>query len=696
MIIAPYNFVPLNNEVFYPLWSKDISHDIPFEDGESGEIELTLTAKSPIFIRNNSSDKAKPSSEFCHFVNANGAKEYYIPGSSIKGMIRSVLEIMSFSKIKIDEKTSTQPLGVRDMTNQKELVGGAKKCGFLVKTEAGYALQDCGNILTISHQDLSNDFYDIKKLKHAKDKYEKFGVQQINFKTYKKMMKNTRGQEIPKTMAQIDNTSSNKGTIVFTGDINNKKHEFVFKADTSSREISETVFKNFSKIYLENENSVDGQFWKKEWKKGNTKIPVFYTEENSKITNLGLTQLFKLAYNKTLAQAAKQNSDSTKLDLAETIFGTEKENLALKGRVQFSHLLSDTIRFELHETEQVLGSPNPSYYPNYIRQTDINGKTVNKYITLMDANAQISGWKRYPLQSGIQSYPLPTNDQGKVNHDVTTKFKPLDTGTSFKGKIRFHNLKKVEIGALLSSLTFHGQSEASLHNIGMAKSLGYGKIELTLAPKKLQYSQADYLQAFEESMNSWEEKEYVQWKDSTQVSELLAMSNEKNAKSLKYQQLENKTPLYVREKNDFVGAKKAREYLLLHSSSTQNVTKNINSVPSQKTEIKKEVLQPSKETIEKQPLQIPEDPNGISKSKMRKAILATWQRLFSIFYHPNQIKEFFEGEFITTPPEQAEVYIKRKDNQPFVAILKEIDRFNKNMLTQDELQKLYEVIVNFK
>ena len=102
-ITAPYNFVPLNEKVFYPEWNDKVSHDIPFEDGESGVIDITITAESPIFIRNHSDDREKPSEEFCHFINSQKAKEYYIPGSSIKGMVRNVLEIMSFSKIKIDE-----------------------------------------------------------------------------------------------------------------------------------------------------------------------------------------------------------------------------------------------------------------------------------------------------------------------------------------------------------------------------------------------------------------------------------------------------------------------------------------------------------------------------------------------------------------------------------------------------------------
>ena len=91
MITAPYNFVPLNKEVFYPSWADDISHDVPFEDGESGEIDITITAKSPIFIRNHSDDKDNQSKEFCHHNNLK-----YIPGSSLKGVIKTIVEIIGF------------------------------------------------------------------------------------------------------------------------------------------------------------------------------------------------------------------------------------------------------------------------------------------------------------------------------------------------------------------------------------------------------------------------------------------------------------------------------------------------------------------------------------------------------------------------------------------------------------------------
>lgn len=64
-----YNFVPApkENEVFKPEWAKQVSHDIPFSDGESGEIEIKITAETPVFIRNGHS-KDNESNEFSHYV----------------------------------------------------------------------------------------------------------------------------------------------------------------------------------------------------------------------------------------------------------------------------------------------------------------------------------------------------------------------------------------------------------------------------------------------------------------------------------------------------------------------------------------------------------------------------------------------------------------------------------------------------
>ena len=51
-ITAPYNFVPLSRKVFFPDWAGQVSHDLPFSDGVSGELTCELTTHTPIYVRN--------------------------------------------------------------------------------------------------------------------------------------------------------------------------------------------------------------------------------------------------------------------------------------------------------------------------------------------------------------------------------------------------------------------------------------------------------------------------------------------------------------------------------------------------------------------------------------------------------------------------------------------------------------------
>ena len=97
MIRAPFNFIPRSKSVFFPSWSGKVCMDVPFKDAQTGKIHLRLTAKTPIFVRQGQVLSAAPSKEFVHRGN-----DYFIPATSIKGMVRNVLEIISFGKLGFD------------------------------------------------------------------------------------------------------------------------------------------------------------------------------------------------------------------------------------------------------------------------------------------------------------------------------------------------------------------------------------------------------------------------------------------------------------------------------------------------------------------------------------------------------------------------------------------------------------------
>jgi len=107
-ITAPYNFVSLSPWVHIPEWSAAVSHDVPFEEGLCGELTLSITAETPVLI---GSEKASGSNAVDPYMLADG--RYAIPGASLKGMVRNVLEIATFGRM---SALDDQQFALRDLS----------------------------------------------------------------------------------------------------------------------------------------------------------------------------------------------------------------------------------------------------------------------------------------------------------------------------------------------------------------------------------------------------------------------------------------------------------------------------------------------------------------------------------------------------------------------------------------------------
>lgn len=114
---APYNFVPLPERAVdvreqwgdKPTWTEETldqalpSHNVFLSDRCHGYFDVTLTTESPLYIRgmltrdeaeNKEANRNKP--DFFHKGDANSP---IIPGSTLRGMIRSLVEIVTWSKL---------------------------------------------------------------------------------------------------------------------------------------------------------------------------------------------------------------------------------------------------------------------------------------------------------------------------------------------------------------------------------------------------------------------------------------------------------------------------------------------------------------------------------------------------------------------------------------------------------------------
>ena len=559
MITAPFNFVPLSEKVFFPDWADSVSHDVPFEDSQSGSIDISITAKSPIFIRDHEKEK-----EFCQYKG-----EYYIPGSSVKGMIRNVLEIMSFSKMSfVDDDT----YAVRDLSSAKNFYmkqmnlidEPITRAGWLKVVDGKYFIEDCGLPQRISHREIdkatgvnfANNFENNGFEKTSEFKYNILGKPYQKIKVGEVYTSKTNAKYDKRKFCKY-NSNGKEATLVVTGQPtkrqntgkmgDGKGYEFIFLDPTEDLTVSQEIFENFLFAYFdgrttEPKESLDWIFWKKRLVKGE-KVPVFFQKSAKKVLHFGLSYLYKLPYNHSIKDGLPSLHKDNRLDLAQTIFGHIQDDNTLKGRVQFSHFKAMGNIQHLKPRTEILGTPRASYYPMYVKQQE--GKL---FTTFMDGGFNISGWKRYPIhKNGVQK----TTDTG--NENVGTTFSPLKEGVVFQGKVRYHNLKKAELGALLSALSFHN-TKGCFHNIGMAKSLGYGKVELKIDGIELE----EYLKAFEVEVS----EQVGEWSKSEQMQELLSMATEQencgNSK-LKYMELTE----FADHKSDKKGKDFLRNYTML-------------------------------------------------------------------------------------------------------------------------------------
>jgi CRISPR-associated protein (TIGR03986 family) len=599
-----YNFVPAPEEkdVFKPEWANQVSHDIPFSDGESGEIEFTLTAKSPIFIRNGHSkadketfDKQKkgelpnPTNEdkeainrYLEFSNVerNGKKEFFIPATSVKGMIRNVLEIMSFSRMDV----ANDIFSFRDLNNRKFKIEVAQnsqlKTGWLEKDDNNWLIKPC-EIGRISIQDIERKFNVSFTDKTAKEKYElaKNLNQTYNFIKERDLGRPTaNGFQKTGTLYKFSTAQNDlQGNLVFFGSIQGKKYEYIFCEPIDTKySVSDTLIKRFEDIDAKH-NETQWQFLTKDSPYTNNRIPVFFKLKSDGIVeHFGFSRLYKMSNTKYLNELSPLNSyynrsEQYQPDLSETIFGSvedndsahgnNRNNYSLKGRVYFSHALAEgEVKIEGERTI-VMASPKASYFPFYLQ----DGKT---YID----KATLNGFKKYPVHTGVEKSQL-----NEDNLEIETKIRPLSEKTVFICKVRFHNLRKVEIGALISAITFHHNSDKLFHTIGSAKPLGYGKIQIQVNDSNwnLKHGMIDYLKSFEDLMqNRYNNK----WLVSNSLKELYAVSLDQLTKfTLEYPQLELPN-VNQRDANEFNNYKKEGLWLRPYIDGRDLAFKSISAI----------------------------------------------------------------------------------------------------------------------
>lgn len=546
MIRAPFNFVPLNDKPYIPGWAAQISQDIPFEDGISGSIELTIQAQTPVFVCDKVYDNNTTVHEFCQLTDSNGKVHYFIPGTSVKGMLRNVMEILSFGKM---TQVQNQSFGIRDLSTSADglFYRGKVKvdnvhCGWLRNESNGYFLDDCGLPWRISAEELDRKFH-IGLLNFIQDGSNfKSDANKTAFKKYQMFCHAHSDEElltnnfIPDSNIAISaggrkfvrfGQGGDAGTIVFTGQPGVRKQkfnerrkkmvwsgkffEFVFPKRIENEDIPvpENVFKAFESIH---QNSSDYTHFRKKQLRRGEPIPVFFIyDDEGNIDTMGISYMYKFpAYNTVYNGIPLPLLSQDKHDLCECIFGYTSKTDSLKGRVQFSLAQLQGEASFSNDIRLALAKPHPSYYPLYLGQ----GQTWNA------ESIKIAGRKRYPVRS--KGYIMGNEGTDKMSRTI----RPLADGSVFKGTIHFHNLCPIELGAIVSAIDFC-QHEECCHSIGQGKPLGYGKVKLTVSRSELRFNSEDKtcsLDHVRETFVNEMMRNFKDWAMSPQLTQLFAMA----------------------------------------------------------------------------------------------------------------------------------------------------------------------------
>jgi CRISPR-associated protein (TIGR03986 family) len=572
---APYHFVPFSRWVYMPDWAHLVSHDVPFKTGYSGKISYQLTNATPLLVGGEQQTR-KEQPTLVQWAK-DPAGNPVIPGSSLKGMTRNVLEIASFGKCAAMDDGH---FSYRDLSNAvyAQKLRGSHCQAYWLKfdnTRKQWTLRKARHI-ELFHDEFNHhtgcDIENVAFKQPSEKKYQQWSLskQAVRFSINEREILGTKGKNVRVARATTLGEGENLGHPVFSGFRPGLKRYIGDRLNYSyifyDTEPTARVFNNgdvlANKLFANHGEALV------KYLKANPHpeygIPVFAREDKAggKMLALGFAKMPRVLYDQSVLQTAhsQQKAAGSELyfDMPELLFGCLKDNgLSLKSRVTFADAVCDENKGLYTSDPVILGQPKASYLAAYLEQPNAKDSTIpvtkTNDLSQYEKNSQLAGWKRYPAQTSFNNH-LPADLKDKTA--VQSQLELMRANSRFSGQIIYHNLKAEELGALLWALQF-GQTpdnSACYHGLGHGKSLGAGAVQLTITglsarpnqPETPQQGPADseaFISQFVAHMNEVYPGNEMLWQDSPQLAHLLAFADraDNDGKDLTYMPLTGKS-----------------------------------------------------------------------------------------------------------------------------------------------------------
>lgn len=511
--INPYNFVPLVGEKHAE------AEERQNDELQSGVITYSLWTKTPLFIPDTGDGAAcredgeeHKSYEFFSYGTSgeDGTSEVkpVIPGSEIRGMLRSNYEILTNSCMSVvdDEK----------VLNRRSC--HVFKPGLLQKNEDGtydlFKAKDC--LWRTLGENSDKDETNWKK-EYGKERrcYIQKGFkegQKVYF-TYNRRKLRT-GECKPLATDVSPETGDVEGYII-KGEASpeitessdpanhpeNQKHcchIFTLKsAGTIVREnVSTEMLDHYLAEYKKNKERVQDEYSYKEYanqykqfkkQKAGEYFPVYYSKMENGHLLLSPASITKEIYKHQMKHVIGGfgSCESEPLCPACSLFGMVSETRAVSSRIRLSDLTCKSDKwFDDKVTLPELSSPKVGNVEFYLRRPD--DAVFWTYDYYIDADGVVRAWTD-PIINGRKFYwhqpdmKFPGNVE-KTKRNMTIH--PVKEGTKFRGKLYFDHITETELAQLLWLLNCGEKGElkekSHAYKLGAGKPLGLGSVALNV------------------------------------------------------------------------------------------------------------------------------------------------------------------------------------------------------------------------
>jgi CRISPR/Cas system CSM-associated protein Csm3 (group 7 of RAMP superfamily) len=415
---APYNFVP------YDPGKVVRSNFNPQAETYTGTITCRLEAKTPFLVASGVISPNEDATKLKRFLRIGEAD--VIPGSSFRGLFRSIVELLSYSPL---TPINANNLYYRNFTDNKwysQLMGDSQaprqKVGWLTKKGFDYYVYPT-------------------RLTGSEDPAAK-----------------------PVAVNKILGKDKNDRTIYYFAPMSTAGPPIKLERSIIDQFVDQLTVAQYK--YLPERcgvNSVSDL-------QPNRPLPVFYVEEIGveKIFFIGLPMYFRVPYKFRPASYVIIDDATLESDFARMLFGYTSLNGSRKGRLSFSHAKLSSVPESAEGHTVTLGQPNVTCLGHYLTQ--------NKTGRLYDYNrpdARIRGRKLYWHRSwDANPEKLP---QGNKNTDNVLF--PIGVGSSGQFKVQVSQVSLEELGATFLALELWPES---CHKLGLGKPIGLGSVKVTI------------------------------------------------------------------------------------------------------------------------------------------------------------------------------------------------------------------------